>query len=261
MTGGHLEHAQQPADQRAVLEERLGGLYHLLRRLEGLQEQKDSVYQRHAHLYRPYKTKWRAKHYWLWALLLSVGLGPVFGLAMVVAGNNSGGGMTPLLLALVASGILVGVRNSRLPEMNAQIEQYNQETSKKIVEMAGPEVTPIESQLQQARQEFNSRYLGWFPEKYLSSVDVGECWQIVHDHRASTVQEAVNRYLTDQHEQYLRDAANAQLAEQQRATRVAQTNGIINAAMQAATIGAIQAQGAATRAAMNAPRTIRIERR
>ena len=55
--------------------------------------------------------------------------------------------------------------------------------------------------------------------------------------------------------------AAAQLAEQQRATRVAALGNIINAVGQGAMIGTLRAEGAATRAAINAPRTFTIKHR
>ena len=261
MTNGYQEWGQHPADQRADLEKRLADLFHLLRRFDELQEQEDALFQRYTHHYRAYKEKWGAKWYWLGVLCLTIGLSAIITLGAFLAGVQLAASFTPLLLALIASGVVVAVRNSRLAQMNAQIQLYNHAMAEKIRELAGPEHAPIQAALQEARQEFDDRFQGWFPERFLRSIDVGECWQIVYDHRASTVQEAVNRYLSDQHEQYLRDAASAQLAEQQRATRVAQMNGIINASMQAATIGAVRAEGAATRAALNATRTVRIDRR
>ncbi|MDQ4213187.1 hypothetical protein [Microbacterium capsulatum] len=261
-------------DARFQLEQHLGGLYHLLTRFESLSEQKEAVYQRHAYLYQPYKKKWRAGMYWLWVLIGTVALTaltPVVGSIVYSATTPSDTVasvlvgivlfLLPFPLALIAAGVIVPVRNRRVPAMNARIEQSNQQAAVRIGELTAPEIHPIDRQLVQARREYSDGYAGWFPEKYLSSADVAACWQIVHDHRASTVQEAVNRLLTDQHEQYLRDAASAQLVEQQRATRVAQMNGIINATMQGAMIGAIRADGVATRAAIAAPRTVRIERR
>ena len=59
---------------RAQLEQRIAGLFHLLQRFESLQQQKEAAYQRHAHLYTPYISKWRAGMYWLWVLIGTIAL-------------------------------------------------------------------------------------------------------------------------------------------------------------------------------------------
>lgn len=265
------------SDTREQVEQRLAGLYQLLQRFEGLQQQKDAAYQRHGHLYSSYKTTWRAGMYWLWVLVLTVAVSVIMVavvVPMVTRGFVSessaatanmlvaslGLFFVPLPAALVLAGILTAVRNQRVPDMNARLQAANQEVGHRIAHLVAPEVAPIDAQLAVARQEFKDGYAAWFPEKFLSSADVGAIWRIVHDHRASSVQEAVNRYLTDQHEQFVRDAASAQLAEQERATRVARTNGIISTAMQGAMIGTMIDQGNRTRAAMAAPVTVRLRR-
>ncbi|MDN4614929.1 hypothetical protein P5G50_10750 [Leifsonia sp. F6_8S_P_1B] len=82
----------------------------------------------------------------------------------------------------------------------------------------------------------------------------------MHDGRASTLSETLNAFVEDQHRQYMRDMAAAQLGEQHRATRVAQLNGVINATMQGAMIGTVVDQGRKTRAALNAPVTVRLKK-
>lgn len=250
---------------RAQLEQRLAGLFHLLQSFENLQQQKETAYQRHAHLYTRYASKWRAGMYWLWVLIGTIALTII--VAMIFFGAMSAWSntyqndasaqppvgmaalfLTPLPLALILAGVLVAVRNVRVPAKNAQIEAANQITAERIAELAAPEVGPIDAQIAAARKEYRENYNGWFPEKYRNSVDVGACWNIVHAHRAFTVQEAVNALIEDQHKQAVLDMHAAQIAEQQRATRVAQVNGVINASMQGAMIGTMIDQGNKTRA-------------
>lgn len=262
---------------RAQLEQRIAGLFHLLQRFESLQQQKEAAYQRHAHLYTPYISKWRAGMYWLWVLIGTIALTII--VAMIFFGAMSAWSnayqsdssaqppvgvaalfLTPLPVALILAGALVAVRNGRVPAKNAQIEAANQAAAQRIAQLAAPEVGPIDAQLAAARKEYRENYNGWFPEKYRNSVDVGACWHIVHDGRASTVQEAVNALIEDQRHQAILDMHAAQIAEQQRATRVAQVNGVINASMQGAMIGTMIDQGNKTRAAMNAPVTVRLKK-
>lgn len=266
-----MSNAQQPADERAELENRLKRLYDLLGHFDGLQQQKEAVYQRYQHWYLGYKIKWRAGMYWLWVLILTMVLSVVAVMVFTasVAGWNAGYGagepstedmaaqmsvllvfLLPLPVALVASGILVGARNARVPKVNAQREQLNQERAAQVGEATAPKAGPIEAQLGQARQELNAEFRGWFPEKYLTAEDVEFCWQLVHDHRASTVENAIKEYETVLHRRRIENMAAAQLAEQQRTAKVAMLGNVINAAGYGATIGTIRSEGAVTRAAM-----------
>lgn len=257
----------QPGDPRVQLESRLAALFHLLRHLESLQDEKDAVYARHAHRFVPYAQRWRAGMYWLWVLICTIVLTVIAAVASVAvitmtsatAQSDGSAGtaiaavaffLMPVPVSLLLAGVIVAIHNARLAAGNAKRELRNRETAAEIDALLAPEVAPLDRQLAEGRRAYREGYDGWFPEKLLSSTDVGACWQIVHDHRATTVQEVVNRYRTDQHEQFLRDAATAQLTEQQRATRVAQVNGILNVGMQGAMMGTIRAEGAATRAAI-----------
>lgn len=267
----HATNAQPDSTARAQLEQRLGGLYHLLQNFENLERQQSAAYQRHAHLYTPYKRKWRAGMYWLWVLIGTIALTVVVMVVMVVMSATVLSAAEPYLwgmvlfldafpLALILAGVLVAVRNRRLPAENARIEATNRVTAQRIAELAAPEVEPIKQQLTAARKEYREHYSGWFPDKYLNSVDVGACWHIVHDGRAFSVQQAVNALIEDQRHQALLDMHAAQIAEQQRATRVAQVNGVINASMQGAMIGTMMDQGNRTRAALKEPVTVRFKR-
>ena len=274
-----MNSVQQPSDPRAQLEDQLNRLYNLLRRFEGLQQQTDRIFQRYQHRYAIYKTKWRAGMYWLWVLILTIVLSVVaFAIFVSSAARWNAGGassnedlaaqlsilvvfLLPLPLALVASGVLVGVRNARIPKVNAHREHLNQQRAVQIAEEVAPEVAPLDAQLNQARQEFQSSFRGWFPTQYLTAEDVGECWRLVNNHRATTVEKAINEYETQLHRQRLENLAAAQIAEQQRTTKIAALGNIINAAGHGATIGAIRAEGAAAARRAAVPRDVYLKKR
>ena len=83
--------------------------------------------------------------------------------------------------------------------------------------------------------EFTDTYLGNFPAAYLRPGVVDYMWQLVTNHRASTLQEAINVYEADARQQQLADQQraildrqNQILAQQQYANTVLVTNMIMN---------------------------------
>ena len=98
-------------------------------------------------------------------------------------------------VAFIAAGIIVVVRNSRVPAMNSQCKMYNQDVATKIGALVASGIALLDYQLSQTRQEFQIEYAGWFPQKFRNSEDVRACWQIIHDHLASMMQDATNRHL------------------------------------------------------------------
>lgn len=83
--------------------------------------------------------------------------------------------------------------------------------------------------------EFTDTYLGNFPAAYLRPGVVDYMWQLVTNHRASTLQEAINVYEADARQQQLADQQraildrqNQILAQQQYANTVLVTNMIVN---------------------------------
>lgn len=83
--------------------------------------------------------------------------------------------------------------------------------------------------------EFTDTYLGNFPAAYLRLGVVDYMWQLVTNHRASTLQEAINVYEADARQQQLADQQraildrqNQILAQQQYANTVLVTNMIMN---------------------------------
>ena len=83
--------------------------------------------------------------------------------------------------------------------------------------------------------EFTDTYLGNFPAAYLRPGVVDYMWQLVTNHRASTLAEAINVYEADARQQQLAnqqrailDRQNQILAQQQYANTVLVTNMIMN---------------------------------
>lgn len=83
--------------------------------------------------------------------------------------------------------------------------------------------------------EFTDTYLGNFPAAYLRPGVVDYMWQLVTNHRAPTLQEAINVYEADARQQQLADQQraildrqNQILAQQQYASTVLVTNMIMN---------------------------------
>ena len=83
--------------------------------------------------------------------------------------------------------------------------------------------------------EFTDTYLGNFPAAYLRPGVVDYMWQLVTNHRASTLAEAINVYEADARQQQLADQQraildrqNQILAQQQYANTVLVTNMIVN---------------------------------
>lgn len=254
------------ATGREALASRLAGLFHVLQWFERLQAQQQAIYEQYAHRYRRYLTPWRGGKRVLIALALSVGV--FFVLASVVifmfqSLGNLNESTAMFLLALMYFGplpiafILVALRNASVPKRNAKREEANRRIAGKVERLAASELAPVRQEMQKAREEFTHRFQGWFPAKYLTSADVGACWRLVEDHRASSVQEAINVYETELHRQRLENFAAAQVFEAQRAARVAALGNIINAVGHSATAGAIRSEGAATRAAIADPRPYR----
>lgn len=259
-----MSDVQLPADPRADLEAKLNQLHDLIVRIEGLQQQEAAIYQRHAHRYVGYKGKWKAGAYWLWVLVLTLVLSVVafvvFAASVTAASGSTAADvqwlpqflslfvfLLPLPVALVVSAIIVGVRNARVPTINTVREQQNQQRATEIAQLVAPELAPFEVQLAEVRTEFDTRFRGWYPERYLTAEDVAACWRLVHDHRATTVTEVIREYETLLHRQRMENAAQAQLAEQQRATQVAMLGNLINAVGHSRTASAVRYQGLARR--------------
>lgn len=157
-----------------------------------------------------------------------------------------------VVAAVAAIGYLVGwCRDMLVPGRNRRINLENEAAADDATRALEQAVAPLLQEVWSMNQSFQERnYPLHLPDKYLNPATATSLYQIVHSLRADTLKEALNVYVQDLHNQYMRDAANQQVAlqrmqleEQQRTTRSTQIAAVANVAMQAY-------QGAATRGAM-----------
>jgi hypothetical protein len=286
------------AVERADLEARLNRTLSLVRRLDTIERELDSTKQQYRLLARPAphvgeQKPWGTGSYWVWVgvlfgawVLIGVPLvSKAWGAAQKTFYYNSdlyGFVFMVSLGALAASFGLAWVirfvrnrfvlrrRNAQVARTNQQIEQRNAQVaeSNRGVEMFN---AGIHNRLLQLDDQRNDVAVGLYeivadryPMTYLYDEAVGFCLQMVRDHRADTVGEALNLYETELHRRRLENLAQAQVAEQHRATQMAMLGNIINAAGHAATAATVRSQGEANRqaaqsAAAATQRTIRDE--
>lgn len=247
MSTVHRQH-----DPRAELEAKLASLHQLLARFEGLQQQERAVFQRHAHKYRPYQRSWGVGTYMLWALLIAVGLVilAVVNLTNASSGVSSSGSeaigslllfLLILPVAFIAAALLLAVQTLATPFVNAARQKRNRKRETAIAELVAPELYPIRAEIQEVTREFNARFLGFFPVDYCTTEDVGMCWRLVRDHRASTVVEARREHETLLHRQRLENGVAAQLDAAHRAAKVAAFGNVVSAVGFGAMAGSVAA--------------------
>lgn len=168
----------------------------------------------------------------------------ILGAVAQLTGIDRGGSLLSIGLLLLVY-VPFRLHDARLPYINRRIEQRNQDARDAAYRAAYSELVPIEQEISAVRWLYREgNYSLWFPEKYLDTTSVAGIWNIIHDYRASNIQEAINQYVQDLHNQFMRDTAQQQVVEQQRNTRAAQIASVMNIGMQAF-------QGAATRATIN----------
>lgn len=183
-------------------------------------------------------------------LVLPVALGhlvPFLLLWLMMAGASTNGSTVAnetLMLAIVLLlNLLAGAVASVVTLLvhNRKVEAHN------MAETAGAEARNIHNQrvydsekelvdeINTLVGEFTDTYLGNFPAAYLRPGVVDYMWQLVTNHRASTLQEAINVYEADARQQQLADQQraildrqNQILAQQQYANTVLVTNMIMN---------------------------------
>ena len=183
-------------------------------------------------------------------LVLPVAMGhlvPFLLLWLMMAGVSTNGptvaNETLMLAILLFVNLLVGAVASvvMLPLHNHKVEAHN------MAETAGAEARNLHNQhiydsekelvdgINTLVGEFTDTYLGNFPAAYLRPGVVDYMWQLVTNHRASTLQEAINVYEADARQQQLADQQraildrqNQILAQQQYANTVLVTNMIMN---------------------------------
>lgn len=188
----------------------------------------------------------RGKEY----LVLPVAVGylvPFLLLWLMMAGASTNGPTVANETLMLAIGLfvnlLVGVVASVVTLLlhNRKVEAHN------MAETAGAEARNLHNQrvydsekelvdgINALVGEFTDTYLGNFPAAYLRPGVVDYMWQLVTNHRASTLQEAINVYEADARQQQLADQQraildrqNQILAQQQYANTVLVTNMIMN---------------------------------
>lgn len=165
---------------------------------------------------------------------------------MMAVGSTNGPTVeyeTLMVAILLFVNLLVGVVASVVTLLlhNRKVEAHN------MAETAGAEARNLRNQrvydsekelvdgINALVGEFTDTYLGNFPAAYLRPGVVDYMWQLVTNHRASTLQEAINVYEADARQQQLADQQraildrqNQILAQQQYANTVLVTNMIMN---------------------------------
>lgn len=165
---------------------------------------------------------------------------------MMAVGSTNGPTVeyeTLMVAILLFVNLLVGVVASVVTLLlhNRKVEAHN------MAETAGAEARNLHNQrvydsekelvdgINALVGEFTDTYLGNFPAAYLRPGVVDYMWQLVTNHRASTLQEAINVYEADARQQQLADQQrtildrqNQILAQQQYASTVLVTNMIMN---------------------------------
>lgn len=165
---------------------------------------------------------------------------------MMAVGSTNGPTVeyeTLMVAILLFVNLLVGVVASVVTLLlhNRKVEAHN------MAETAGAEARNLHNQrvydsekelvdgINALVGEFTDTYLGNFPAAYLGPGVVDYMWQLVTNHRASTLQEAINVYEADARQQQLADQQraildrqNQILAQQQYANTVLVTNMIMN---------------------------------
>jgi len=183
-------------------------------------------------------------------MVLPVAMGhlvPFLLLWLPVAGGSTNGptvaNETLMLAIWLFVNLLVGAVASVVTLLlhNRKVEAHN------MAETAGAEARNLHNQrvynsekelvdeINTLVGEFTDTYLGNFPAAYLRPGVVDYMWQLVTNHRASTLQEAINVYEADARQQQLADQQraildrqNQILAQQQYANTVLVTNMIMN---------------------------------
>lgn len=146
---------------------------------------------------------------------------------------------------------LMLLHNAYVPVANNKIAQENNRKLTSARKLASGEIAPVATELDRIREAYaKGNFAELMPEKYNNIESVHALLDIVKDHRASTIQEAVNCYVEDMHREYMRKFADRQIAiselqleEQKRTTRAVHFANVMNIGMQAF-------QGARTRAAI-----------
>ena len=156
----------------------------------------------------------------------------------------------PLIVTVLASPITIGlgiglgflivsVRNRRLPRAIANVERINRERAEHNA--------PVEAELRHMLHDLDrmqsdyahARVPDWYPVSYLFEDALRFCIGMLRDHRASSVQEAVNLYEETQHRQRLEQGQQNLLEGQRRIAGMLIASTAVSTMMQQRTINAI----------------------
>lgn len=256
----------QSFDPRAELEARLDYVLGLIRRGQQLVVSEQQIHAKYQSWYLGYKKRWGAGMYFLLALAIIVVLyilSPImqYATALIFGAMGAGSdqaaisiarlvlGLLPLFAGFVLAGVIVALWNKRVLVANARIQDENQRRSVDVAAAMNPELDVVFSQMDQVRVGLRQYAEGWIPRDYFSDEVVGFCLTMARNHRASTLQEALNLYETEQHRMRMENLAQAQLEQQRRTQQAVMLGNFINAVGHAATVSAVRSEGAASRAA------------
>lgn len=256
----------QHGDPRAELVERLTYMHALLRWMDEKWQEKDAVAQRYQDLI-PLKDKWGFARYMMWLGILTVGVTMIVtgilraigrremeevGRSSLVNTDPVSVGILVFPAALVLAFVVVVVHNKfvlprqheRAVRVNRQREEHNA-----VVRV---EEEQVDAQISRAGHDFATHIGNSYPQEYLYEEAVVYCIQMVRNHRAGSVGEAINLYEAEQHNRRVMNMQQAQLDESKRMRKQQMVSTAVNAAMTGAAIHSMRKEGARNRAAQAA---------
>ena len=121
--------------------------------------------------------------------------------------------------------------NVKIDKQNEQIDAHNRQVY--------AQAQAIAEQLNEAGRIYSVSFAAGYPEAYAYDDAVGFALQAVQNHRANTVGEAINLYEQFRHQQRMEQSQQAMLAEQERTRKQMAVGFVVNAALQGATIAAV----------------------
>lgn len=265
-----MENLQPHTDPRRDLVNRLVNLRDALSRVPELQRKLHATASRKRQLAIEPDT-WGRGAFLVWTVILTVMsftghpvveriftalLGPFISIEW--AQENIGLGIAiiiafPIVLSAAVALLITVLRNLLiLPWQRALIIRAN--VKRKVHnDMAAHDMRPISKELDRAKAVIRESGT-WYPEAYLNEDAVNFCALVVQNHRASDIPAAINLYEVElQHE--------ALMAEQDRIQGLLMFDSMQNAANARAATDAMREEGARTRAAYAAPRTVYVKRR
>lgn len=229
-------------EQREQLVQWLEHVRQLLREILHLERTRDAILATNAPPYLGHAQRWRGGEFIALAAVVYTGCFLVAGMALSVADGARTdddrwgsaayvGGVLfwPAVAATAITAVLVTLHNRRVPGLNRRRDEINQARYMDLVEAVRPQTAPIEARMAELAATYQRDVGSHYPPAYVHDEAVSFFIDAVRNHRASTLSEAVNLYETELHRRRLENIAHAQLVEQQRATQVARTNGVINA--------------------------------